>query len=136
MTSALERFYEEPMLLEVLAEGRSAEYYFREVVLKGQNSGCAAEFGLIEIELDHFPPALQELILRGEKPLGGILNESGITYKSRPLGYFSVAREALPPKLCALGSNNVFFGRYNQLQSTDDTCLARILEIVPDPHQP
>ena len=91
---------------------------------------------MIEIELDNFSPALQKLILRGEQPLGGILNESGMTYKSEPLGYFSVAREALPPKLSLLGSAGMFFGRYNQLKSQNETCLARILEIVPDFHHP
>ena len=80
MTSTLERFYEERMLLEVLAEENSDGCYYREVILKGKGTGRAAEFGVIEIELDHFPPALQKLILRGEQPLGGILNESGMTY--------------------------------------------------------
>ena len=134
MTSTLERFYEERMLLEVLAEENSDGCYSREVILKGKGTGRAAEFGVIEMELDNFPPALQKLILRGEQPLGGILNESGMTYKSEPLGYFSVAREALPPKLSLLGSAGMFFGRYNQLKTHDETCLARILEIVPDFH--
>lgn len=136
MTSTLERFHGERMLLEVFAESRSDEYYYREVILKGEASGRAAEFGLIEIQLDQFPTALQSSILLGQQPLGGILNDSGMAYKSKPLGYFSVARAELPAKLSALGSKNTFFGRYNQLQSQDDTCLARILEIVPDSYRP
>lgn len=136
MTSTLERFHEERMLLEVLAEGNLDQCYHREVILKGERTGRAAEFGLIEIELDNFPPALQKSILLGKQPLGGILNDSGMVYKSQPLGYFSVAREALPPKLSLLGTVTMFFGRYNQLKSQDGSCLARILEIVPDFNQP
>lgn len=136
MTSTLERFHGERMLLEVFAEGRSDEYYYREVILKGEASGRAAEFGLIEIQLDQFPAALQSSILLGQQPLGGILNDGGMAYKSKPLGYFSVARAELPAKLSTLGSKTTFFGRYNQLQSQDDTCLARILEIVPDSYRP
>ena len=74
---------------------------------------------------------LRQIILSGAKPLGGILNESGMIYHSRPLGYFSVARERLPPKLSALGSEEIFYGRYNQLTSPEGACLARILEILP-----
>ena len=134
MTSTLERFHQERMLLEVLAEKHSNECYHREVILRGEGTGRAAEFGLIEIELDNFSCDLQKLILRGEQPLGGILNQNGISYKSQPLGYFSVAREALPTKLSLMGSARLFFGRFNQLECQKDACLARILEIVPDFH--
>ena len=59
MTSTLERFYEERMPLEVLAEENSDGCYYREVILKGKGTGRVAEFGVIEIELDNFPRALQ-----------------------------------------------------------------------------
>ncbi len=135
MTSTLERHYGERMLLEVLVDGRADGYYFREVVLRGAETGRAAEFGLIEIELDQFPEVLHQAILSGGQPLGGILNENGLSYKSRPLGYFSVARALLPSKLSALGNDDMFYGRYNQLLGSDGSCLARILEILPDSQQ-
>ena len=136
MTSTLERHYGEPMHLEVLVDGRTNGYYFREVVLRGAETGRAAEFGLIEIELNRFPDDLQQAILSGGQPLGGLLNENGVTYKSRPIGYFSVARGILPTKLSALGKNDLFYGRFNQLIGSDGSCLARILEILPDSHHP
>ena len=136
MTSTLERHYGEGMLLEVLVDGQADNYYFREVVLRGAGTGRAAEFGLIEIELNRFPEDLHQAILSGGQPLGGILNETGVTYKSRPLGYFSVARGILPTKLSALGNDDLFYGRFNQLMGSDGSCLARILEILPDSHQP
>lgn len=131
MTSTLERHHGERMALEVLVSGEANGHYFREVILKGAESGTPAEFGLIEIEVNEFPKPLREKILSGRQPLGGILNESGMRYVSRPLGYFSVARAELPPKLSALGTKNTFFGRYNQLSSDAGVCLARILEILP-----
>ena len=136
MTSTLERHYGEGMLLEVLVDGRADDYYFREVVLRGAETGRAAEFGLIEIELNRFPEELRQAILSGGQPLGGILNETGVSYKSRPLGYFSVARGILPTKLSALGNDDLFYGRFNQLMGSDGSCLARILEILPDSHHP
>ena len=131
MTSTLERHHGEQMILEVLADGQADGYYFREVILRGAATGRAAEFGLIEIEVSQFPGDLHEAILSGRKPLGGIMNESGMTYESRPLGYFSVARGKLPTKLSALGNDEMFYGRYNQLMRPDGSCLARILEIIP-----
>ena len=86
---------------------------------------------MIEIEVLQFPETLRESILSGNQPLGGILNESGMDYLSRPLGYFSVARGELPPKLSALGSAELFFGRFNQLSTKSGICLARIIEILP-----
>jgi hypothetical protein len=131
MTSTLERHHGEQLILEVLADGQADGYYFREVILRGAETGRAAEFGLIEIEVSQFPGDLHEAILSGRKPLGGIMNESGMTYESRPLGYFSVARGKLPTKLSALGNDEMFYGRYNQLMRPDGSCLARILEIIP-----
>ena len=131
MTSTLERYHGEKMILEVLADGQADGYYYREVILRGGETGRAAEFGLIEIEVSQFPEDLHEAILSGRKPLGGIMNESGMIYESQPLGYFSVARGKLPTKLCALGNGDTFYGRYNQLVRADGSCLARILEIIP-----
>ncbi len=131
MTSTLERHHGEQMILEVLADGQADGYYFREVILRGAETGRAAEFGLIEIEVSQFPEDLREAILSGRKPLGGIMNESGMTYESQPLGYFSVARRKLPSKLSRLGNGDTFYGRYNQLRRSDGGCLARILEIIP-----
>ena len=131
MTSTLERHHGEAMALEVLADGQSGGHYFREVVLRCAQSGKAAEFGLIEIEVEEFPENLREPILSGRQPLGGILNESGMDYLSSPLGYFSVERAQLPLKLSALGSEDTFYGRYNQLSAGIVACLARILEILP-----
>ncbi len=131
MTSTLERHHGEQMILEVLADGQEDGYYFREVILRGAERGGAAEFGLIEIEVSRFPADLRDMILSGRKPLGGIMNQSGMSYESRPLGYFSVARGELPAKLSALGNDDTFYGRYNQLVRPDGSCLARILEIIP-----
>jgi chorismate-pyruvate lyase len=136
MTSTLERHHGEPMALQVLVEGEEDGHYFREVILKGAHTGTPAEFGLIEIEVAQFPENLRERILSGRQPLGGILNESGMRYVSRPLGYFSVARGDLPPKLSRLGTNETFYGRYNRLSAESGICLARIVEILPDEPSP
>lgn len=131
MTSTLERHHGEKMALQVLVDGQANGHYFREVILRGADSKEPAEFGLIEIEVSEFPDSLRDKILEGRQPLGGILNESKMAYVSSPRGFFSVARSQLPPKLSALGSEEIFYGRYNKLSTRDGACLARILEILP-----
>ena len=135
MTSTLERHHGDAITLEVLVSGEAIGHYFREVILRTARAGTPVEFGLIEIELQSFPEDLRARILSGNEPLGGILNESGLPYRSSPIGYFSVARERLPTKLSVLGTDPRFFGRYNQLSTAEGACLARIIEILPSsPH--
>ena len=116
MTSTLAKFHGGEIELVVLREERD-ESYLREVRLLV--AGKEVEYGLIEIILGNFPKELQEKILSGEEPLGGLLNESGLAYFSRPKGFF---------KMPDSGNR---FGRYNELLNENDQTLARILEILP-----
>ncbi len=131
MTTTLEEFYRERIALRVLASGRNDGRYFREVILEGAESGKPYEFGLIEFELEGFPGPLREAIVAERTPLGTLMTQSGFEFRSRPGGFFSVARDALPPKLSALGSAEAFYGRYNRLATESGICLARIIEILP-----
>mgnify|MGYP001816638771 CR=1 FL=1 len=139
LTTTLEAHHGERIALGVLESGETAGRYFREVILSGARSGKPFEFGLIEFELDHFPPELREAIVAEEIPLGTLLTESGFPFRSTPRGFFSVARHDLPPRLSQLGTASVFYGRYNQLSTDEGIRLNAIIEILPrdtDPHVP
>lgn len=132
MTSALERFHGDPITLEVLHSQRHDGIYLREVTLHAVTSGRPLEYGLIEILLDSFPPELRPEILAGETPLGAILNESGLGYRSHPQGFFTVPKSSLNGIFPQSSGGEVLYGRYNHLIREDNsTCLARILEILP-----
>lgn len=135
MTSALEGFHAEPISLEILQSEQDGELYLREVVLHAATSGKPVEYGVIEILLDSFPEDLRPLILDGHLPLGQILNESGLPYRSEPQGFFSVLAADLADLadlFPASAGGEILYGRYNHLIRADNSkTLAKILEILP-----
>lgn len=131
MTSALERFHEDAITLEILQARHSEGGYFREVVLRTAGVGMPVEYGLIEIELEAFRSGHQAAIVEGRQPLGGLLNETGMSYRSAPLGFFRVKAGVLGGVFSASSDGAEHFGRYNQLISDNGTRLARIIEILP-----
>lgn len=133
MTSALERFHDDRISLEVLQAKQEEGYYFREVVLRAAGSGLPVEYGLIEIELSAFENPLRAAIVEGEQPLGGLLNEAGLAYRSAPLGFFRVPAADLEKVFSETPGGTILYGRYNQLIAADGTRLARIIEILPTP---
>ncbi|NNM28451.1 MAG: hypothetical protein HKO57_02960, partial [Akkermansiaceae bacterium] len=64
MTSALQRHHGEAITLEVRRTLNRDGRYFREVVLRGEESGAPVEYGAIEIMLDRFPEGLSKEIVR------------------------------------------------------------------------
>lgn len=131
MTSALERHHGEAASLEVRRAVTREGRYFREVVLRGRESGTPVEYGAIEIMLDRFPPALSEEIREGRRPLGGILNRHEFPYRSRPMGYFRVPGESVRAVFPDAPGGETSFGRYNQLLGSSSESLAVIIEILP-----
>jgi hypothetical protein len=131
MTSELAGFHGDSISLNVLHHQQLGGTYFREVTLHAAGSGVPVEYGLIEILLDSFPAALRPRILAGNTPLGAILNESGLDYRSDPQGFFAVPARALSAVFPKSPGGVILFGRYNHLMRGESTCLARIIEILP-----
>lgn len=132
MTSELERFHCDTIALDVIHSEQNESLYLREVTLHTAIEGIPAEYGLIQILLDHFPAELRPKILAGKTPLGAILNQSGLAYHSTPQGFLSIPAESLIEVFPKSPSSEILYGRYNHLiRSDDSTCLARIIEILP-----
>lgn len=133
MTRTLEQFYRSRIQLRVLSSRREGQHYWRESALELVDSGKVVEFGAIQIFLDQFGEPWRSLILGEQRPLGGILNESGVAYTSRPSGYFRCTpdefiRSALRINDPAVG---VLYGRQNTLSGPGGAPLAEIVEILP-----
>lgn len=129
MTSTLARFHGGEVVLKVLNEDLGGSRYVREVLLKV--AGLPVEYGVIRIFLERFPELVRKEIESGEKPLGAILNESGLVYQSRPVGYVRIAADEFRPDFFPAIDSKFLFGRYNELLGEDDEVLARIIEILP-----
>ena len=130
MTSKLEEFFADDMLLKVIQCEHTAEHYRREVLLLCAKTGMAVEYGAIEIVLSAFAEPLRSEILAARLPLGGLLNKSGIRYRSDPHAFLRVAPCAHLAQLFSLPEPVALFGRSNRLLSPDGTVLARIVEVL------
>lgn len=132
MTSTLERFHGSPIWLDVLRVGPRGESYVREVVLWREKDRRPVEYGMLEADLDAYPETLRPAVIAGERPLGFLLNDGGVAFRSNRLGLFRVAAEhtfGLLPE----GSGGGFrYGRYNQLLTAEGRSLAKIIEILPE----
>jgi hypothetical protein len=130
MTSKLEEFFADEMLLRVIQREHTAEHYRREVVLYGAKTKLPVEYGAIEIELRHFPESLRAEIVEARLPLGGLLNRHGLRYRSEPRGFLQISPCAWLTQLFELPEPTLTYGRSNTLLGADGEVLARILEIL------
>lgn len=132
MTSRLENFHNTHIRLEVRQSERTgAGAYFREVLLLCAKSDQAVEYGAIEIFLEAFDPAVRAQILEGKIPLGGLLNSSGMRYRSEPQAYFRVTCGAELFELLDAPPDAALYGRCNVLRTEAGDLLARIVEVLP-----
>ena len=130
MTSKLEEFFADDMLLRVLQCTHTPDHYRREVVLYGKNTHLPVEYGAIEIELGAFPEALRAEIVAARLPLGGLLNRHALRYRSEPRGFLRVSPCAWLTGLFHLAEPTTVYGRSNTLLGAEGEVLARILEIL------
>ena len=129
MTSTLAEFHGGKIALKVLKTRRSEDKYLREVILYSGEK--PVEYGLIEVHLNHCRDDLRERILAEAEPLGGILNDSGIAYQSKPVGFLKVAPGEFSPDFFPPTGGESLFGRYNTLFDENKRVISRILEILP-----
>jgi len=129
MTSTLSDFHGGEVELQIFEEGGDSECYFREVLLRV--GAKPVEYGLIRIFLGNFPEGLGSVITEGSKPLGTILNESGLEYFSRPGGFLKISGKTFQPEFFPSSGGEFLFGRYNELIGAEEKVLARIIEILP-----
>jgi chorismate-pyruvate lyase len=82
MTVTLERHFGGRVVLRPLSTFSSGVSYFRRVLLAQEYSGRPVEMGAIRIRLDAFSPRIRTQIRQNEIPLGRILRDGGVDFKS------------------------------------------------------
>jgi len=131
MTPTLESFYESTIHLDVLRRELRSEFYFREVLLRTDDSNKPVEFGAIKIHFALFPTAARQEILREHLPLGSILARHKIEHTSRPKAFLKVHSDQFINRLLGLSATTILFGRRNTLSNAEGHPLAEIVEILP-----
>lgn len=131
MTRTLERHHGDTIHLRVLSRFHEGNLYGRESILQLDGSGRPVEFGAIRIHLDRFPEASRRLILEEHRPLGGILNDSGIRYTSRPTAFLRLESGPFLEQEFGIQDRCLLYGRQNALRDAEGRVLAEIIEILP-----
>lgn len=130
MTSRLEEFHGGAMELRVLHREHTPTAYRREVVLQLATTGIPVEYGAIEIHLEAFSPELRALIIEAHLPLGGLLNQHRVQYRSEPKAFIKLSADTGMSQVFGLEQDAEFFGRCNVLRGEHDEVLATIVEVL------
>lgn len=131
MTGTLEIAYGDRIRLRVLRRRNSGEVLLREVVLVLEGNDRPVEFGAIRIQLDRLSAGARGAVLEGKLPLGRILQDYRVEYRSRPLEFFRVQADAEMKKALGLDGSPTLYGRRNRLLTPADGLLAEVIEILP-----
>lgn len=131
MTPTLEGAYGRSIHLRVLQRSLAEGVLSREVVLVPEGSAKPVAFGVIKINLEHFPQAARELVLEGQDPLGAILRGQAIEHASHPDTYLRVHADTLISKALGLSGTGVLYGRRNVITDGAGRTLAHVVEILP-----
>ena len=131
MTPTLEKFYQQPLGLDVLSRLLLTESeYLREVVLHLNGGVRPVEYGVIRIWLDHFPAAARRLILEEHRPLGSILQSEAVGHISWPQAFFCAHSDAHIGAVLRLAQPSLLYGRRNVLLDGGRRLLAEVIEIL------
>lgn len=131
MTSTLANFHGSALRVDILQQRQLQAMYLREVFLRTVDAGRIAEYGIIAIALEQFTAPQQEAIQAGEIPLGALLHRFQIPFDSSPIGFFSIATDALASTRRAALDGSMCFGRFNRLTKPSGEPLAWIMEVLP-----
>ena len=130
MTPTLERFYGEPLALQVCSHEHDGHSYLREVVLALGDSGTPVEYGAICVHLQHFAEPVQKRILANEHPFGRILQAEGIPHLSWPQAFFCIDADVRLRRLLDFDQARSLYGRRNVLLDGGRRLLAEVIEIL------
>ena len=131
MTSTLKKFHGVDVALEVLTHERSEDYLMRMVVLRNAETGAPIEFGALGVRLEKFEGPIREAITEGRGPLGGLLEQYVIDYRSSPKSYFGVAADRHIARALETPVGTELYGRCNELTDPEGFAFADIVEVLP-----
>jgi chorismate-pyruvate lyase len=132
MTSTLGHYHDSALTLSVIEKEATGDYLLRMVVLNRERAPqVPVEFGAIGIALAHFPPGVRRMIVRGERPLGAVLVEENVAFRSEPQAFFKIEADELIGELLAEAPGTELWGRCNVLSTPQGDTLADIVEILP-----
>jgi hypothetical protein len=130
MTLTLESHFGGRVTLRALSTFRKGESYYRRVLLVQEYSARPVEMGAIRIDLRAFKPRIRTEILRNRVPLGRLLRDGGVDYRSRPTVFLAVTPNSEMMGVFWMREPRTLYGRHTEM-SVDGRKVGDIVEILP-----
>jgi chorismate-pyruvate lyase len=131
MTGTLGAFWKSRIELRPLLVARQEQILYRRVVLAAVELGIPVEAGAIRIFLKRFPSQSLQAIIQNQRPLGAILTDYQIDYRSSPQGYFRIRTNGFLREAFGDVDQSIHYGRHNRLLDPAGEMLAEVVEILP-----
>ena len=131
MTSTLTEHFGDEIILQISRRIRVEDLYARQVVLQTRDSQKPVEYGAIQIHLNSLSLEVQQEIVNGVNPLGGILNYHSVNYISNPAAYIRVRANKTMQRAFEFEAAVWLYGRCNQLSNVEGETIAEVVEILP-----
>ena len=130
MTLTLERHFGGRLVVRPLSTLRRGTWYVRRVLLAQEYSGKPVEMGAIRINMKSFPERLRRQIYANQVPLGRLLRDGGVDYRSRPTRFLAVTPNPEMMGVFWMRERRTLYGRQTEM-SSDGRKIGDIVEILP-----
>jgi hypothetical protein len=130
MTVTLERHFGGAVVLRTLSTEQNGNWYLRRVLLVQEYSGRPVEMGAIRLLIEVFPHRVRSQILRNERPLGRLLRDGGVDFKSQPRVFLQVQPNPEMMGVFWMREPRTLYGRQTELQMGGEK-IGDIVEILP-----
>ena len=130
MTLTLEAHFGGRVALRALSTFSKGRSYFRRVLLVQEYSGRPVAMGAIRIDVGVFEPRLRARILRNQVPLGRLLRDGGVDYRSRPRVFLAVTPNSEMMGVFWMRETRTLWGRQTEVTLAGKK-IGDIVEILP-----
>ena len=130
MTFTLERHFGGRIVLRPLGVFTRGGSYFRRVLLVQEEAGQPVEMGAIRIDLDAFDAALRRKILQNEIPLGRILRDGRVDYRSVPRKFLAITPNPEMMGVFWMRQADLLYGRRTEILREQQK-VGDIVEVLP-----
>jgi hypothetical protein len=130
MTLTLEAHFGGRVTLRALSTFRKGSSYYRRVLLVQEYSARPVEMGAIRIDLTAFKQRIRAQILANRVPLGRLLRDGGVDYRSRPTHFLAVKPNSEMMGVFWMREPRLLYGRQTEM-SVDGRKVGDIVEILP-----
>ena len=130
MTITLERHFGGRIILRPLGVFTRGRSYFRRVLLVQEESGQPVEMGAIRMELDAFDAPLRRQILENEVPLGRILRDGRVDYRSVPKAFLTITPNPEMMGVFWMREPHLLYGRRTEIVRKGKK-VGDIVEVLP-----